>query len=53
MFADLMPIDDDYVLYNDFSSVTSRSEWAGLIENIHQVIHMAILMSSNAGFTVK
>ena len=35
MFADLMPINDSYVEYKDFASVSSRSEWTSLIESMH------------------
>lgn len=42
MFADLMPISDDYVLYKDFASVVGRNEWSTLVQSIHSLVVNAL-----------
>lgn len=42
IFADLMPIADDYVLYKDFSQVNKRSEWKQLITKIRNFINKTL-----------
>ena len=42
MFQDLMPINDDYVLYKDFAKINKRSEWSRLLQTIRNLIARAL-----------